>query len=230
MSPRLWLTLQEQVLTNKDLDLPTQQELLAQFRCDEIAAVATEAFLASSKATRRPVEAGSVVEGLGALLRDWLEVAMGKFDRDASRYHSSVYQRKRANLLAALHASLSPLYLGQLKNLHKQAIVRFDKDLKEGLGKAGYDFGELVRGSKAEARAFFEAGAKGMLLFDILSFWRRRHRGKLTNIEMIVEGTGWEHDNELALLDEDLAFIGDQRRSDETKKMVNAIEVRSSCF
>ncbi len=27
----------DQILTNKDLDLPTQQELLAQFRCDEIA-------------------------------------------------------------------------------------------------------------------------------------------------------------------------------------------------
>jgi hypothetical protein len=61
--------------------------------------------------------------------------------------------------------------LGQLKNLHKQAIVRFDKDLKEGLGKAGYDFGDLVRGSKAEARAFFESGAKGMSIFDISGFF-----------------------------------------------------------
>lgn len=29
----------DKVLTNKDLDLPTQQELLAQYRCDEIANV-----------------------------------------------------------------------------------------------------------------------------------------------------------------------------------------------
>lgn len=72
----------EQVLTNKDLDLPTQQELLAQFRCDEIAAASTEVFLASSKAVRRPVEAGSIVEGLGALMRDWLEVALGEWSRD----------------------------------------------------------------------------------------------------------------------------------------------------
>jgi hypothetical protein len=64
-------------LTNKDLDLPTQQELLAQFRCDEIAAGVTEAFLASSKVVRRPVEAGSVVDGLGALMRDWLSTALG---------------------------------------------------------------------------------------------------------------------------------------------------------
>lgn len=29
----------EQIMSNKDLDLPTQQELLAQYRCDEIANV-----------------------------------------------------------------------------------------------------------------------------------------------------------------------------------------------
>jgi hypothetical protein len=42
---------------------------------------------------------------------------------------------------------------------------------------------------------------------------------------MAVDGTDWEHEHELALLEEDLALIGDQRRSDETKKMVNSIEV-----
>jgi hypothetical protein len=31
----------DKVLTNKDLDLPTQQELLAQYRCDEISNVNT---------------------------------------------------------------------------------------------------------------------------------------------------------------------------------------------
>lgn len=71
--------MQQQVLTNKDLDLPTQQELLAQFRCDEIAVAVTEAFNLSSKAVRRPVEAGSVVDGLGALMRDWLGTALGVF-------------------------------------------------------------------------------------------------------------------------------------------------------
>lgn len=69
----------QQVLTNKDLDLPTQQELLAQFRCDEIAAAAIELFLSSAKVVRRPVEGGTVVEGLGALMKDWLETALGEW-------------------------------------------------------------------------------------------------------------------------------------------------------
>jgi protein SEY1 len=64
------------VQTNKDLDLPTQQELLAQFRCDEIASVALEEFSIQARSQRRPVEAGKVVEGLGQLMNSWTETAL----------------------------------------------------------------------------------------------------------------------------------------------------------
>ncbi|KGB78728.1 protein SEY1 [Cryptococcus deuterogattii 99/473] len=192
----------QQVLTNKDLDLPTQQELLAQFRCDEISTLVVEAFLASAKIVRKPVDGGSVVEGLGALMRDWLETALGKFDRDASRYHSAVYQRKRLDLLASLHASLSPLFLGQLKNLHKIETAKFSRDIVAGVKEPGYDFAVVVEEGKKRARERFLTGAK----------------------EVMVEETDWEYENELALLDEDLKLIADKCRADETKKMVNAIE------
>ncbi|WVO19367.1 protein SEY1 [Cryptococcus decagattii] len=192
----------QQVLTNKDLDLPTQQELLAQFRCDEISTLVVEAFLASAKIVRKPVDGGSVVEGLGALMRDWLETALGKFDRDASRYHSAVYQRKRLDLLSSLHASLSPLFLGQLKNLHKIETAKFSKDIVAGVKEPGYDFAVVVEEGKKRARERFLTGAK----------------------EIMVEETDWEYENELALLDEDLKLIADKCRADETKKMVNAIE------
>jgi len=62
---------QEQVQSNKDLDLPTQQELLAQFRCDEISAQALADFNEQSKSQRKPVESGRIVEGLGKMMRSW---------------------------------------------------------------------------------------------------------------------------------------------------------------
>ena len=68
-----------QVQNNKDLDLPTQQELLAQFRCDEIAAVAVSKFLAGGvKDVRKVVERGDVVEGLGAVMAGWRDGAISK--------------------------------------------------------------------------------------------------------------------------------------------------------
>lgn len=69
---------QEQVQSNKDLDLPTQQELLAQFRCDEIATVALSEFNEQAKPQRKPIESGKVVEGLGNMMRSWKAGALGR--------------------------------------------------------------------------------------------------------------------------------------------------------
>jgi hypothetical protein len=132
-----------------------------------------EGFTASSKLVRKPIEAGTVVEGLGALMRDWLSTALGeivrvlrlsagKFDRDASRYHAGVYQRKRIDLLAALHSSLSPLFLGQLKNLHKIVATRYAKELSAGLKEPGYEFAEVVQKGTDKARKAFLDGAEGV--------------------------------------------------------------------
>lgn len=68
----------EQVQTNKDLDLPTQQELLAQFRCDEISTVALAEFNEQAKSQRRPIEAGRVVDGLGGMMRNWRTSALSR--------------------------------------------------------------------------------------------------------------------------------------------------------
>lgn len=193
----------QQVLTNKDLDLPTQQELLAQFRCDEISTVVLEAFFAASKGVKRPVEAGSVISGLGGMMEDWRTTAMAKFDKDASRYHAGVYAKKRADLIAAVDSALSPLFLGQLKNLHKQAVAKFREDVVSGI-KSGdsYDFGAIVREAKDKAERDFVSAAG----------------------EVRLKETSWQYDDELASLREDVNLIGTQLRADETKKMVNKIE------
>lgn len=70
---------QQKVLTNKDLDLPTQQELLAQFRCDEISASVLEAFQDAFKGVRKPIESGSVLDGLGGMMNDWRTTALSAF-------------------------------------------------------------------------------------------------------------------------------------------------------
>lgn len=68
--------LQEKVQSNKDLDLPTQQELLAQFRCDEISTQALAEFNEQSRPQRKPVESGRVVEGLGKMMQGWWTTAL----------------------------------------------------------------------------------------------------------------------------------------------------------
>ncbi|KAK1225646.1 Dynamin-like GTPase that mediates homotypic ER fusion [Marasmius sp. AFHP31] len=197
-------TIWEQVQTNKDLDLPTQQELLAQFRCDEISAVAFAEFNEQAKSQKRPIEAGKVVEGLGEMMRSWRTLALTNYDRDASRYHQGVYKRKRTDLLASIDATLSPLFLGQLKNLHKSCLSTFKQDILSGLKGDDYDFAVVVSKAKTQCEQRFTEGA----------------------MEAVVdpESTQWSWEDELELLKEEVKSVADQCRKDETKKMINAIE------
>ncbi|TCD65089.1 Protein sey1 [Steccherinum ochraceum] len=192
----------EQVQSNKDLDLPTQQELLAQFRCDEIAGAALAEFNEQARPQRKPVEGGRVVSGLGGMMRAWRSGALTRYDRDASRYHQGVYNRKREELVSVIDSTLTPLFHGQLKNLAKQSLVTFKKELLDSLKGDGYDFAEIVGTARKGCEQRFLEGAK----------------------EALVEGTDWSYDEDLTLLSEEVQLVADQCRKDETKKMVNVIE------
>ena len=132
---------------------------------------------------------------------EYLDTA--RYDRDASRYHQGVYKRKRADLLAVIDSVLSPLFLGQLKNLHKSCLLSFKKAMAEGMRVEGYSFADVVASVRKTAEGRFTEGAK----------------------EAKLEDTDWVWEDELDLLREEIQTIADQCRADETKKMVNLIEV-----
>ncbi|KIK98484.1 hypothetical protein PAXRUDRAFT_823843 [Paxillus rubicundulus Ve08.2h10] len=192
----------EQVQTNKDLDLPTQQELLAQFRCDEISTTALTEFNQQAKSQKRTIEAGRVIEGLGGLMRDWRDQALARYDRDASRYHQGVYSRKRLDMHATIASTLSPLFLGQLKNLHKACLSAFKSALHAALDHDGYNFAEVVDKARSNYETKFQEGAK----------------------EACIEEKEWSWEDDMGLLREEMANVADICRKDETKKMVNLIE------
>lgn len=100
---------------------------------------------------------------------------------------------------------LSPLFLGQLKNLHKAALVSFKAATVAGLKVEGYNFADVVRKARADAETRFSVGAQEAV---------------------VTEGdSSWQWEEELRLLRDEIQSIADQLRKDETKKMVNAIEV-----
>ena len=74
-----------------------------------------------------------------------------------------MYQRKRQELLTNLYSTISPLYLGQLKNAHKAAAAKFVADINAALKAPSYDFGEVVSNCTRDARDSFLAAAKGEL-------------------------------------------------------------------
>ncbi|ORZ11161.1 RHD3/Sey1 [Absidia repens] len=192
----------DKILTNKDLDLPTQQELLAQYRCDEIAQVAFERFASQLQAFKQPIlEKGQTIDDLGAQMTNLRKEAVDAFDKNASRYHQGVYQKKRLDMLTKLHTQLNVYFVGQLKNLHKKAISLFDATLKAELKKATYNFSQVVTDALRTAHDVFLTGAK----------------------EMILDDTDWSYTHELAILDEEFDQISTKARADEFKKMSKAL-------
>ncbi|CAO3619056.1 unnamed protein product [Mucor hiemalis] len=191
------------VLTNKDLDLPTQQELLAQYRCDEISSAAFQIFTEKITPHRASIfEKGLINTELGEIMKSLREEAINSFDKSASRYNQGVYQKKRAEMWAKLNAQLGVYFVGQLNNLHKKATLMFDENLHAQLKKPGYNFAKVVADCVKESTMFFVNGAKAILLPD----------------------TDWYYSHEEEVLKQDLSEISSRARIEEFKKMNKALE------
>lgn len=137
----------EQILKNRDLDLPTQQELLAQFRCDELAKQAINSF---------SLECVKVNENIGEELTKLSFNLLKVFDKQAKRYNQLVYQKKRQELIGSMMLHGQKIFtkhvqsgqkkcLGLLKNLEPK---EFSIKSKELMLKATNDFEEIVNSCK----------------------------------------------------------------------------------
>jgi len=135
-------------------------------------------------------------------MRSWWTSALARYDQNASRYHKGVYQRKRSDLVGVMESTLSPLFLGQLKNLHKSCLVSFKREMLEAMRGETYNFAEIVSNGRSKFEQSFLTGAK----------------------ELLIEGVDWSYDEEYSLFQEEIQLVADQCRKDETKKMVNVIE------
>jgi hypothetical protein len=167
----------DQIVNNKDLDLPTQQELLAQFRCDEIAKEVLVAFdeaispyeeqqLAATRAGRT-----AVLEGLGDAARATRERCFAAFETQASRYHKGVFAAKKQELAAKIDSRLKALFVGQLQAAHKNGLARFSDSVQTAVKagqKAGgvYEFAEIVARAKAEVTEACLSEAEGLAIAD----------------------------------------------------------------
>ncbi|CEP07813.1 hypothetical protein [Parasitella parasitica] len=193
----------DKVLTNKDLDLPTQQELLAQYRCDEISNAAFEVFKQQVAPFKSPIlEKNQIISDLGEKMKLMREEAIQTFDKSASRYNQGVYQKKRLEMLVKLNTQLGVYFVGQLNNLHKKAIISFDENLHKRLKIPGYNFTEVVSSCKKESSDMFLNGAKAIILSD----------------------TDWSYSHEEELLNEEFTDISSRARVEEFKKMNKALE------
>ena len=163
----------DQIVHNKDLDLPTQQELLAQFRCDEISREVLVAFdalvvpLEEKQAEATRLGKNTVLPDLGAIGMEAREKCVKAFETQACRYHQGVYTVKRGELENKVDARLKALYQTQLSAAHKAGVTAFS-DAVTGSVKAGqkaggsYEFAEIVEKQKRKTLEVFKKEAQSL--------------------------------------------------------------------
>ena len=204
----------EQIVNNKDLDLPTQQELMAQFRCDEIsrevlivfdeAIVPFEDKQASATRSGRP----EVMGGLGAAMRTARIKTLKNFETEASRYHKGVFTLKKKELEDKVDGRLKILFQGQISAAHKSGIKEFSdavsNAVKAGQKKgASYDFAEIVIREKENAFSRYESVAK----------------------DVILEGAPWSnYKEEMNLYRRELNDVSGRLRRDEMRRLATRVE------
>jgi len=204
----------DQIVHNKDLDLPTQQELLAQFRCDEISREVLIAFdeviapLEEKQAERVRLGKPSVLPDLGVAGSGARDKCTKAFEVQASRYHKGVYARKRAELEGKIDARLKALYHGQLSAAHKAGVASFS-DAVTGAVKAGqksggsYEFAEIVDKQKAIALETFKKEA----------------------LSLAIQGVAWSNFKSLYLLfEKELDEVSSRLRKEEMRRLAVRVE------
>ncbi|KAL1836264.1 hypothetical protein VTJ49DRAFT_5381 [Mycothermus thermophilus] len=165
----------DQIVNNKDLDLPTQQELLAQFRCDEISREVLVAFdaviapLEEQQAEATRLGKLVVLPDLGAAGSGAREKCVKAFETQASRYHKGVYTAKRVDLETKIDARLKALYQTQLSAAHKMGVAAFGEAVTNAVKagqKAGgtYEFAEIVEKQKKKTLEVFKKEAQSLLI------------------------------------------------------------------
>ncbi|KAL1903394.1 Dynamin-like GTPase that mediates homotypic ER fusion [Sporothrix stenoceras] len=168
----------DQIVNNKDLDLPTQQELLAQFRCDEIAREALVVFdetilpLEEQQADSVRLGRSVVLAGLGAAGAASRAACLELFQTQAGRYHKGVFARKRAELEDKVDGRLKTLYQGQLAASHKAGVASFTEavtsSVKAGQKAGGtYEFADIVETEKAKTLETFKTEAQGLAIPEV---------------------------------------------------------------
>lgn len=126
----------EQIDSNKDLDLPTQQILVAKFKCDEIASLCLDDFVVSVDDLKRSagdaVKSGDVdYEEVGLTLTDIRDNVLEHYDLAASKYNQSVYEERKLILGDKVNAHLHEIVAIYADDL----VAQSSKVFVTGLGK-----------------------------------------------------------------------------------------------
>ncbi|RKP07125.1 RHD3/Sey1, partial [Thamnocephalis sphaerospora] len=117
------------ILADRDLDMPSQQRLLAEYRCREAYAIAESNFGVEMDDIAAEVDGGEIVDDLGAQMKRIFDNALDTFDAKVKHYDAEIYLQKREDLEKEICKRLKYIVLKQLDALFFQSLDTFEEKL-----------------------------------------------------------------------------------------------------
>ncbi|AOA63321.1 hypothetical protein KP2612_003992 [Komagataella phaffii] len=156
----------EQIETNQDLDLPTQQILVARFRCDEISSQVYESF--HEQFVKSNWDDLSFTE-IGNSLKELRQNAVQQYDILAGRYSESVYLQRKKLLVQKVDLSILEVYTSVLQKLIRQSRDLYLKQIESSLTKkeAGIIFYQVLDNAERESLKYFNENTSLISFVDV---------------------------------------------------------------
>ncbi|KTW30242.1 hypothetical protein T552_00719 [Pneumocystis carinii B80] len=194
----------EKIITNKDLDLPTQQQLLAQYRCDEISKAILESIELTIKTLEKSIHTKKFLDDLDQEMEKIKVSALEIFDKKGLHYHKDVYLCKRFELINKLHSRMYILYVTQIGTLVKLGVSQFKSIMKSELDKPHQDFNfeNLLNDCRYKVEKEFETKAS----------------------KYCISESGWTFTQELELLKKEITEVASTLQKDQKFKLINNLE------
>eukprot|EP01116_Phalansterium_solitarium_P024479 TRINITY_DN899_c0_g2_i1.p1 TRINITY_DN899_c0_g2~~TRINITY_DN899_c0_g2_i1.p1 ORF type:complete len:745 (+),score=138.06 TRINITY_DN899_c0_g2_i1:153-2387(+) len=165
----------ETIKANKDLNLPTEKEMLATYRCDEISQAALAKFSAAAEPLQQAQLRGELLQQFGQAAAMLLASALAEYDPQASRYVADIAQAKRLSLEKAVLVLLYSMFERQLTLLSQQVAASFLKSLAAKFpsdGLASRDFAKQASAARqASLDEFLHGAAEACLASAAAGEW-----------------------------------------------------------
>lgn len=124
----IWSAIQ----ANKDINLPSQKEMLAMYRCEEIMNQSLKEFSKQLDELKRPLlESNKIIPDFSSRSTTLVDAALELYDAQAKRYHAEVFKQKRGNLLERAGSELERLFFDQVKLITSQTLNDLEEVLQQ---------------------------------------------------------------------------------------------------
>ncbi|CAG9316188.1 SEY1_1 [Blepharisma stoltei] len=200
--PLYYQTIWDVVKNDKEINIPSQKEMLANLRCNELKIEAYEWFKNSMSSFAKQV-GREIVKDFGKEIAKFLKKGIDKYDEKAANYYEVVYRRFREELIGLALEQSKDLFRLQMKfileSYQKKFKVLLEKKIQKN--KTIENFNEIIADIYKEIFDGFNIDTESSLLQN--SDWDiDEYRSSLS--DFMNEKCAFEKEKELALLEKEV--------------------------